>query len=110
MAVRAGGYASFGVLSFHLAVRHIVPTAVIPLIYAAAMATDAAAAVATGWLYDHIGHRSLVMVPILSAATLALAFQTSAELATAGVLLWGAAPLMACSRPDSVPRPSSARP
>ncbi|MFL6126018.1 MFS transporter, partial [Actinophytocola sp.] len=83
------GYATFGVLSFHLADQRLVPTAVIPVIYAAAMIVDAAAAVATGWLYDHVGRRSLLAVPILSAAIPPLAFQHDVGLAVTGILLWG---------------------
>lgn len=83
------GFATFGVLSFHLADRHLVPIAVIPLVYAAAMIVDAGGAVASGWLYDRIGRRCLVVVPVLSAAVPALAFQASAAPAVAGILLWG---------------------
>jgi MFS family permease len=83
------GYATFGVLSFHLADRDVVPTAAIPVIYAAAMAVDAAAAMATGWLYDRFGRASLLAVPILSAAVPVLAFQGDAVPAIAGILLWG---------------------
>lgn len=83
------GYATFGVLSFHLADRDVVPTAVIPVIYAAAMVVDAVAAVATGWLYDHVGRMSLAVVPVLAAAVPMLAFQDTAGPAIAGILLWG---------------------
>lgn len=84
------GYATFGVLSFHLADQRLVPIAVIPVVYAAAMIVDAVAAVATGWLYDRIGRRSLIAVPILSAAIPPLAFQHNTGLAITGILLWGA--------------------
>lgn len=37
-----------------------------PLVYAAAMAADALAALATGWLYDKAGARTLIALPLLS--------------------------------------------
>ena len=67
------------------ATRNVVPAAAIPLIYAAAMAVDAASAFATGWLYDHIGRKSLITVPVLTAAIPLLAFQSSPALAIAGI-------------------------
>jgi MFS family permease len=84
------GYATFGVLSFHLATQRVVPVALIPVVYAAAMGVDALAALGSGWLYDHVGLRVLGAVPALSAVVPALAFTTTAGLAIAGVLAWGA--------------------
>lgn len=83
------GFATFGVLSYHLASRGVLPLAAIPATYAAAMAVDAVAAVTTGWLYDRIGRASLAAVPVLSAAVPILAFQTTPALAITGILLWG---------------------
>lgn len=84
------GYATFGVLAFHLAHRHVLPVAVIPVVYAAAMGVDAIAALASGWLYDRIGLRVLAVVPMLSAVVPVLAFTTAPGVAVAGVLVWGA--------------------
>lgn len=83
------GYATFGVLSFHLVHRHIVAAAIVPIIYAAAMGIDAVAALAAGQLYDRIGRRSLIVVPIVSAAIPLLAFSRTAAPAIAGILRWG---------------------
>lgn len=83
------GYATFGVLSFHLVHRHIVAAPIVPVIYAAAMGIDAVAALAAGQLYDRIGRRSLVVVPIVSAAIPLLAFSRTAAPAIVGILLWG---------------------
>lgn len=60
------------------------------MVYAAAMAVDALAALLTGWCYDRIGARILLAVPILSALIPPLAFQDSAIPAVVGALLWGA--------------------
>ncbi|GGM51126.1 major facilitator superfamily protein [Longimycelium tulufanense] len=84
------GFATFGVLAFHLATREIVSAAAIPVIYAAAMGVDAVAAVITGWLYDRVRWRSLMVVPVISAGIPVLAFSATPGLAIVGVLLWGA--------------------
>ncbi|MEU8484630.1 MFS transporter [Streptomyces sp. NPDC048641] len=85
------GFATFGVLSFHLVARGLVPTAAVPLLYAAAMAVDALAALATGWVYDRVGPRVLIVLPVLSAAVPALAFTDSLAPVVLGSLVWGAA-------------------
>ncbi|MFB7164671.1 MFS transporter [Streptomyces sp. NPDC056242] len=85
------GFATFGVLSFHLVARGLVPTAAVPLLYAAAMAVDALAALATGWMYDRVGPRVLIVLPVLSAAVPALAFTDSLTPVVLGALVWGAA-------------------
>ncbi len=84
------GFATFGVLSFHLVDRHLMPTAAVPVLYAAAMGVDALAALATGWLYDRVGARALVALPLIAAAVPALAFTTTLWPAVLGALLWGA--------------------
>ncbi|KAB1916297.1 MFS transporter [Micromonospora sp. AMSO31t] len=84
------GYATFGVLSFHLATRQVVPVAVVPVVYAAAMGVDAIAALASGWLYDRAGLRVLAAVPVLTALIPLAAFTTTPATAVAGVLAWGA--------------------
>ncbi|MFD5120008.1 MFS transporter [Streptomyces sp. NPDC058385] len=85
------GFATFGVLSFHLVARGLVATAAVPLLYAAAMAVDALAALATGWVYDRVGPRVLIVLPVLSAAVPALAFTDSLAPVVLGALVWGAA-------------------
>ncbi|WP_307812821.1 MFS transporter [Micromonospora coerulea] len=84
------GYATFGVLSFHLATRDVVPVAVVPVVYAGAMGVDALAALASGWLYDRVGVRVLAAVPVLTALIPLAAFTTTPLIAVAGVLAWGA--------------------
>ncbi|MEV7686671.1 MFS transporter [Streptomyces bungoensis] len=90
-AATTTGFATFGVLSFHLVQRHLLTTAWVPVLYAAAMAVDAVAALATGWLYDRIGPRVLVALPVLTAGVVALAFTNTVAIAVAGSLVWGAA-------------------
>lgn len=85
------GYATFGLLSFHLVATGLLTPALVPVLYAVAMAVDAVAAVASGWLYDRIGLKVLFALPVLSAAVPWLGFSNNTPLAVTGVLLWGAA-------------------
>ncbi|GAB90820.1 putative major facilitator superfamily transporter [Gordonia rhizosphera NBRC 16068] len=85
------GFTTFGLLSFHMVEQNIVPTPAVPLIYTAAMAADAVAALATGWAYDRYGARTLAALPLLAALTPVLAFTDATLLVIAGTLLWGAA-------------------
>jgi MFS family permease len=90
-AATTAGFTTFGLLSYHLVERHLAHTAWVPVLYAAAMAVDAVAALATGWAYDRYGPRVLAVLPLLSAAVPALGFTDTVTLAVAGSLLWGAA-------------------
>jgi MFS family permease len=85
------GLVTFGVISYHLSRDHVLPVAAVPLIYAAAMAAAALAALMTGWLFDRLGGRVLLSLPILVAVVPALVFTNSAVVAIVGVLIWGAA-------------------
>lgn len=85
------GFATFGVLSFHMVVRGILPAAAVPLVYAAAMGADAVAALLSGWVYDRVGAKMLAALPILSALVPVVAFTDQVWLVITGALLWGAA-------------------
>ena len=65
--------------------------AAVPIIYAVAMGTEAVAALATGWLFDRIKGRVLLVLPFLIAAVPGLAFTNSVAAVIIGVMLWGAA-------------------
>jgi MFS family permease len=90
-AVCTGGLMTFGLIGFHLARAGVVPTAGVPLLYAAAMAAAAVAALITGVVYDRVGPRVLLVLPVLVAVVPALAFSTSLAVAAGGVLVWGTA-------------------
>ncbi|WP_328828881.1 MFS transporter [Streptomyces sp. NBC_00252] len=90
-AATTTGFTTFGVLSYHLVERHLMAAAWVPVLYAAAMAVDAVAALATGWLYDRLGARVLMALPPLTAAVVLLAFTNTVAIAVAGSLVWGAA-------------------
>ncbi|MGE2834527.1 MFS transporter [Mycobacterium sp. SMC-4] len=90
-AVTMAGFATFGVLSFHQVTAGVVPVAAVPVIYAAAMAADAVAALITGWRYDRVGARVLVWLPVLAVLVPLLAFGDHLAMVVAGALVWGAA-------------------
>lgn len=85
------GLVTFGVISFHLTEDGVVALAVVPVVYAGAMAAGALAALATGWLYERLAGRILLVLPLLVSAVPLLAFSDRAGPAVAGVLVWGAA-------------------
>lgn len=84
------GLMTFGVISYHLVDAGLVTTAVVPLLYAAAMATEAVAALVTGFAYDRWGAPILYALPTLIVAVPALALSNTWSLVLAGVLIWGA--------------------
>ncbi|MCU0229895.1 MAG: MFS transporter [Acidobacteria bacterium] len=90
-ALLAAGLADFPLLAFRLAEEKLVPGSVIPLLYAAAMAADAVAALAFGWLFDRFGFGVLGLAGLLAVPATALAFLGPLPAVVAGVLLWGAA-------------------
>ncbi|MER6026103.1 MFS transporter [Streptomyces sp. NPDC001851] len=90
-AATTTGFATFGLLSYHLVERHLMAAVWVPVLYAAAMTVDAVAALVTGWLYDRFGPRVLVGLPVLTAGVALLAFTDTVAVAVAGSLVWGAA-------------------
>jgi hypothetical protein len=90
-AAATAGLVTFGVISFHLAREQLVSDAMVPVVYAGAMAIEAVAALAVGLLYDRLGPRVLYVLPVLVAAVPALAFAPTLGLALAGVSIWAAA-------------------
>lgn len=84
------GLMTFGVISFHLVDAGLATTAVVPLLYAAAMATEAVAALVTGFAYDRWGAPILFTLPAFIVAVPALALSDTWSLVLAGVLIWGA--------------------
>lgn len=89
-AVAMAGSSTFAVLAFHMHERHVVADALIPVVYAAAMAAAAVAAIASGRLYDRVGTRALLIALPLAAVVPTLAFTTSTALVVTGAVIWGA--------------------
>lgn len=90
-AAATAGLVTFGVISFHLTRAQVLPVAAVPVVYAGAMAVGALAALATGWAYDRVAGRVLLVLPVLVVLVPVLAFSDAAGPAVAGVLVWGAA-------------------
>lgn len=86
----AFGFADFPLITMHLARQQLVPSSVLPLIYAGAMLADAVAALFFGWLYDKKGIRVLMLSSLLSASFTIFIFMLNAlPFAIIGVILWG---------------------
>jgi MFS family permease len=90
-AVSMFGFSTFGVISYHLEVQKVMPSALIPVTYAVSMGAAALAALASGALYDRIGLRGLLIALPLTAAVPFLSFTTTPGLVWAGAVVWGAA-------------------
>jgi MFS family permease len=90
-ALTTAGLMTFGVISFHLVHEHLVAVALVPVVYAAAMGAEAVASLATGFAYDRVGGRTLLLLPAVVACVPLLVFRDSIAVVVAGVLLWGVA-------------------
>jgi MFS family permease len=84
------GFATWAVLAFHLSSHHLISAPLIPVLYAAAMGAAALAAVVFGRIYDRIGLRGLVVLPLLAAAVPLLSFSRTTLVFTIGAIVWGA--------------------
>ncbi|WP_227985282.1 MFS transporter [Nocardia spumae] len=84
------GATTYGVLSLHMVAAGVLSTAAVPVVYAAAMGADAVAALTSGWLYDRIGSRTLLLLPISTALVPIFGFTGGLGPVLAGALLWGA--------------------
>ena len=84
------GFATWGVLAFHLTHRHVLSAGWVPVLYAVAMATAAIAALGSGRMYDRRGLRGLVVLPVLAAVVPLLSFATAVPAVVVGAGVWGA--------------------
>lgn len=84
------GFATWAVLAYHLVHRHVLSSATIPILYAGAMGAAALASLAVGKLYDRLGFRGLVVIPLLAGVVPVLSFSTSIAAVVVGAIVWGA--------------------
>jgi MFS family permease len=84
------GFAHFQIISYHFKVHSIVSDVQIPIFYAIAMGTDALVALAVGKIYDKIGLKSLIAIPLLTLPIPFFAFSESYAFAVISMVLWGA--------------------
>jgi MFS family permease len=85
----AMGVTDFPLIGLHLSRTGAFPEEAIPLLYAGAMAIDAAAAIVVGLLYDRFGLRSLLVLFIAEAFTAPLVFLLPIPGILVGMALWG---------------------
>lgn len=86
----AFGFADFTLITLHAAKMHAFPASTLSLLYAAAMAVDAFAALFFGWLFDKIGLKSLMFSTLCSAFFSGFIFLTgNPVLMGIGIVLWG---------------------
>lgn len=84
------GFANFQLISYHLQVKGVVAEAVIPSLYAVAMAVDAVVALIIGKIYDKKGMISLVAIPVLTLPIPFLGFSNSYTMVVSAAIIWGA--------------------
>ncbi|MHC1636111.1 MAG: MFS transporter [Candidatus Methanospirareceae archaeon] len=90
IVVSVVGYANFQLISYHLRAQDIVSDVQIPLLFAIAMGVDALIALFIGKIYDSIGLKALIAIPLLTLPLPFFAFSHLYTAAIAGILLWGA--------------------
>jgi predicted MFS family arabinose efflux permease len=89
MALIAAAYADFPLIAYHFQKARVLSSVWIPVLYAVAMATEAAAALVLGRLYDRVGLLTVVGSTVLTAFFAPLVFLGGAALAVVGMVLWG---------------------
>ena len=85
------GLMTFGIISFHLVDTGMLAAAIVPILYAAAMAAEAVAALLTGFSYDRWGAKVLLSLPFLVLTVPLLTLADQLWVAVVGVLIWGGA-------------------
>lgn len=86
----AFGFADFTLITLHAARTEAFPASTLSLLYAAAMAVDAFAALFFGWLFDRIGLKALMLSTLCSAFFSCFVFLTAKPaLMGVGIVLWG---------------------
>lgn len=86
----AFGFADYSLIVMHFSRQHLFTAAVLPLLYALAMLTDAASAFVFGWLFDRHARLSLVVSTLVAAPFAVFAFLGSDVASVViGVVLWG---------------------
>ena len=91
VALTTAGLMTFGVISYRFVDAGLVSEAVVPLVYALAMAVEAVAALATGVAFDRWGPSVLLVVPALVASVPFVVFAEHLGPALVGVTIWGLA-------------------
>ena len=86
----AFGFADFTLITLHAAKTAAFPESALSLLYAAAMAVDAFAALFFGWLYDKVGMKALILSTLCSTFFSCFVFLSGeAWMIGIGIILWG---------------------
>ena len=88
-ALIAAGFADFSLIAFHFRETAAVPEGLIPVFYAAAMATGAIASLILGKLLDKMGLPILLLAFGMPAFFAPCVFLRAATLGLVGMILWG---------------------
>lgn len=88
-ALLAMGITDFPLVGLHLTKLGTFPEEAIPLLYAGAMAVDAAAALVVGFLYDRFGLKALGVLFVAEVFTAPLLFLAPLPGILVGMALWG---------------------
>lgn len=84
------GFADFPLITMHVFRQQMVPSDILPLLYAGAMLADAFAALFFGWWFDKWGIRVLMVSTAISALFAVFIFSFNALYAAIiGIIMWG---------------------
>ncbi len=89
LSLMTAGYLPWTIISYHLKASQAVGDPEIAMLYALAMAVDAIMAFPTGYLYDKVGFRSLLVTPIAAALIPSALINGSRMYIYAAAILWG---------------------
>lgn len=88
VALLSLGVAPFPLLAYHAQTHGLLSDAMVPVVFAVAMATDGLSGLLVGRIYDRRGPLVLLAVPV-AAGVSAIAFGNTALLIWVGVAIWG---------------------
>lgn len=83
------GFVTFPILSYYFLNHHIMGPAMVPTLYAVAMALDGVFALFIGKVYDKKGNRILYLIPIMTVLMVLLVFNNNLILAILAIMFWG---------------------
>jgi predicted MFS family arabinose efflux permease len=85
----AAGFADFALIGFHFHKANTVPSNLIPVFYAVAMASSAIASIPLGRLFDRFGPNICLFAFLISAAAAPFVFLGTSVAALIGMVFWG---------------------
>ncbi len=88
-ALVGAGFADFPLIAYHFESARTIPSGLVPVFYAVAMAVGGAGSLVFGRMFDRVGMRLLVPLTVLAAAYAPLVFLGGFWPSLAGIVLWG---------------------